>query len=89
MPKTKKTLVLHERRELWRVRWTTISETFCHSCQAETTWLPTDQAVALPGLDVVSTLINREIHFKNVTGELLVCRVSLELFLNSKKGESK
>lgn len=88
MPKTKKTLVLHERRESWRVRWTTTRESFCHSCQADTTWL-TDEAVALSGLDIVSPLIDREIHVKNVTGELLICRVSLELFLNLKKGESK
>jgi len=87
MPKAKKFLLLHERRESWRVSRIITERAFCHTCDAATDWLSTEQITYL----AYSRELEEPLHSRNTKdGKVLICRNSLEKFVNSKrKGESR
>lgn len=75
MPKAKKFLMFHERRESWRVSRIITKRAFCPICRAVTEWLSDDQITALG----YSGESDEELHFRTaIDGRVLICRESIE-----------
>ena len=84
MTKAKKILLLHERRETWRVRFDKNRRAFCRRCAAETVWLTGAQAARLSGLterEIFRLADSGKTHFAETgSGLLLICETSLKTF---------
>jgi hypothetical protein len=82
MPKAKKLLLLHEKRETWRVHIGEGRVAFCSRCAAETIWLTGNEAAHLADMSerrIFRLIENEKVHFQETKeGALLICSKSLE-----------
>ena len=83
MPKAKKYLLLHERKETWRIRIGKKRSNFCELCEAEVEWLTSAEAAKMSGRserEVFRLVENGQVHFAETEiGALMICSRSLAI----------